>query len=139
VKPVAVLDASIVVAGIGWRGGEARAVLRLLARRGFISAGTPWLSEEWREAVAHVALEEKRWRNPNWRGWLDWLQLASVTFEEIPVRRIVRRDPEDDPVVMSALAAHAQFIVTYDPDLLDLKKPYGIACVTPRRFLRLMS
>jgi hypothetical protein len=25
--------------------------------------------------------------------------------------------------------------VSYDPDLLDLKKPQGILCVTPRAFL----
>ena len=41
-KPIAVLDSSIVVAGIGWR-RDARLVLRLLARRGFISIRTPYL------------------------------------------------------------------------------------------------
>ena len=101
-KPVAVLDSSVVVSGIGWRGGDARAVLRLLAVRGFISARTPWLSAEWLETVERVAREEKRWRNKNWRAWLDWLNHASVCFEEIPIRVTVRRDPKDDPVVMAA-------------------------------------
>ena len=72
-KPVAVLDSSVVVSGIGWRGGEARAVLRLLALRGFVSTRTPWLTAEWSETVERVAREEKRWRNENWRAWLDWL------------------------------------------------------------------
>ncbi len=134
-KPIAVLDSSAVVAGIGWRGGDARAVLRLLAERGFISARTAWLAAEWAETVERVAREERRWQNRNWRAWLDWLGRASVFFEEIPIRVTVRRDPKDDPVVMSAVAARAQFIVAYDPDLLDLEKPYGIACVTPRAFL----
>lgn len=137
-KPIAVLDSSVVVSGIGWRGGDARAVLRLLALRGFVSARTTWLATEWSESVARVAVEEKRWRNDNWRSWLDWLKRASVFFEEIPVRVPVSRDPQDDPVVMAAVASRAQFIVAYDPDLLDLKKPYGIACVTPRRFLGLL-
>ena len=134
-KPVAVLDSSVVVSGIGWRGGDARAILRLLAVRGFISARTLWLSVGWLETVERVAREEKRWQNKNWREWLEWLNRASVCFEEIPIRVTVRRDPNDDPVVMSAVAARAQFIVAYDPDLLDLEKPYGIACVTPRKFL----
>jgi predicted nucleic acid-binding protein len=135
VKPTAVLDSSVVVSGIGWRGGDARAVLRLLALRGFVSARTTWLTEEWAETVERVAREEKRWQNKNWRSWLEWLKRASVPFQEIPIRATVRRDPKDDPVVMSAIAARAHFIVAYDSDLLDLKKPYGIACVTPREFL----
>ena len=67
------------------------------------------------ETVAQVAHEEKRWRNDNWRGWLSWLERTSVFFEEIPIRVTVRRDPKDDPVVMSEVAAHAQFIVAYIP------------------------
>jgi len=47
VKPVAVLDSSVVVSGIGWSGGDARKVLVLLARRGFVSLRTPWLTAEW--------------------------------------------------------------------------------------------
>jgi len=36
---------------------------------------------------------------------------------------------------MAAVAVRAAFIVTTDGDLLDLKKPYGIACIRPRDFL----
>ena len=130
---IAVLDSSAVVSGIGWRGGEALAVLRLLALRDFVSARTTWLAEERTETVERVAREEKRRQ-----AWLDWLKRASVFFEEIPIRVTVRHDPKDDPVVMSAVAARAHFIVAYDSDLLDLGKPYGIACVTPREFLSLV-
>ncbi len=90
------------------------------------------------ETLARVAREEKRWGNRNWRSWLDWLERTSIFVEEIPIRVTVRRDPKDDPVVMAAAAARAQFIVAYDPDLLDLRKPYGISCVTPRQFLSLV-
>ena len=134
-KRIAVLDSSVVVSGIGWRGGDARAVLKRLARREFVSARTDWLTAEWTETVERVAREEKRWQNNNWRAWLDWLNRASVFFEEIPIRVTVRRDPKDDPVVMAAVVARAHFIVAYDPDLLRLEKPYGISCVTPRAFL----
>ena len=36
------------------------------------------------------------------------------------------------PVFMAAVAVRAVFIVTYDSDMLDLHKPHGIGCVTPR-------
>jgi putative PIN family toxin of toxin-antitoxin system len=133
-KPRAILDSSTVVSAIGWR-GEARTVLRLLAAGGFESYRTPWLTAEWTDVVQRVAAEEKLWRNPNWANWLTWLKSTSWLVPNIPVRKTVKRDPNDDPVVMAAVAAAAQYIVTTDKDLLDLGKPYGVACVTPRVFL----
>jgi putative PIN family toxin of toxin-antitoxin system len=130
-----VLDSSVVVSGVGWRGGEARKVLVLLAAGGFESYRTPWLTSEWAETLADVAENERRWRNPNWINWLEWLKRASKTIEDIPVKETVKRDPNDDPVVMAAVAAQAAFIVTTDNDLLALVKPYGIACIRPRDFL----
>jgi putative PIN family toxin of toxin-antitoxin system len=134
-KPRAVLDSSVVVSGIGWRGGEARAVLKLLASNGFESWRTPWITAEWTDTVERVAETEKRWRNPNWTNWLEWLRAVSRFSDDIPIKKTVKRDPQDDPVIMAAVAVRAVFIVTYDPDLLDLKKPYGVTCVTPRAFL----
>jgi putative PIN family toxin of toxin-antitoxin system len=134
-KARAVIDSSVVVSGIGWRGGDARKIFTLLAARGFQSYRTKWLTEEWAETVQYVAEKEPRWKNPNWAGWLEWLKRASKLEDEIPVRKTVKRDPNDDPVIMSAVAARAAFIITTDDDLLSLEKPYGIACVQPRNFL----
>jgi predicted nucleic acid-binding protein len=131
----AVLDSSAVVSGIGWRGGDARAVLKLLAADGFESGRTPWLTEEWADSVQRVAEKEKRWRNPNWANWLEWLKAVSRFSGDIPIRKAVKRDPKDDPVIMAAVVARAAFLVTYDADLLALQKPHGVACVTPRAFL----
>jgi len=135
VKPLAVLDSSVVVSGIGWAGGNARTVLVLLARRAFISVRTPWLTDEWTDVVQRVAEESPRWQNPNWPRWLDWLKRASTLVEDPPIKRIVRSDPKDDPIVAGAVSCHARFLVAYDRHLLDLQKPYGVSCVTPRVFV----
>jgi putative PIN family toxin of toxin-antitoxin system len=134
-KPRAVLDSSVVVSGIGWRGGDARAVLKLLAAGGFESWRTPWITTEWADTVQRVVETEKRWHNPNWTNWLEWLKAVSKFSNDIPLKKTVKRDPKDDPVIMAAVAVRAGFIVTYDADLLDLQKPHGAACVTPRGFL----
>jgi predicted nucleic acid-binding protein len=47
----------------------------------------------------------------------------------------VARDPKDDPVVAAAVSGGAQYLVAYDNDLLELERPYGVYCVTPRAFL----
>jgi putative PIN family toxin of toxin-antitoxin system len=134
-EPRVVLDSSVVVSGIGWRGGDARAVLKLLAAGGFESWRTPWLTTEWADTTERIAATEKRWRNPNWVNWLEWLKTVSKFSEDFPIRKTVKRDPKDDPVIMAAVGVRAVFLVTYDSDLLDLQKPHGVACVTPRAFL----
>src|ERR1019366_2342320 len=115
-KPRAILDSSVVVAGIGWRGGDARKVLKLLAAGGFQSYRTPWLTAEWADTVQFVAGHEKRWKNPNWPNWLAWLKRASKLADDIPVKKTVKRDPDDDAVIMVAVAVRAAFIVTTDAD-----------------------
>ena len=134
-KPIAVLDSSVVVSGIGWSGGNARSVLVLLARRGFVSVRTPWLTSEWTEVTQRVS-EELRWENQNWPNWISWLKRASLVIDDPTMKRIVRRDPKDDPVVAAAISGSASFLVAYDKHLLDLGTPYGVKCVTPREFLR---
>ncbi len=132
-KPLAVLDSSVVVSALGWE-GEARRILSLLAKRAFTSCTTAALSEEWAESVAATAGLPK-WRNPNWANWLKWLTGVSLLAEAAPLRRTVKRDPKDDPVLAAALGACAVYVVSYDRDLLDLEKPFGIQCVHPRAFL----
>ncbi len=133
-KPRAILDSSVVVSAIGWR-GEARRVLRLLAAGGFESYRTPCLTAEWADTLQRVAAEEKLWKNPNWANWLLWLKSASRQVPDIPPKKTVKRDPNDDPVIMAAVAANARYIVTADKDLLDLGKRFGVSCLTPRAFL----
>ena len=109
--------------------------MRLLAAGGFESYRTPWLTAEWADTLQRVAAEEKLWKNPNWVNWLIWLKAASRQVSDIPAKRTVKRDPNDDPVIMAAVAANARYIVTADKDLLDLGEPYGVSCLTPRVFL----
>jgi predicted nucleic acid-binding protein len=87
------------------------------------------------ETVQYVAETERRWKNLNWINWLEWLKRSSKLADDIPIKKTVKRDPNDDPVVMAAVAVRAAFLVTTDGDLLDLKKPYGVACLSPREFL----
>lgn len=49
----------------------------------------------------------------------------------------VCRDPDDDVVIGTALAAQAQAIITGDKDLLVLQQYAGVRMITPRQFLEL--
>jgi putative PIN family toxin of toxin-antitoxin system len=49
------------------------------------------------------------------------------------------RDPNDLPIIGIALAAHADYLVSGDDDLLILKKTGSTIIVTPRQFWEILS
>jgi putative PIN family toxin of toxin-antitoxin system len=51
-----------------------------------------------------------------------------------PLVQSVCRDPDDDAILACALEAGADYLVTGDVDLLELKTFKGIRIVTPRDF-----
>ena len=132
-KPVAVLDASVVIAGCGW-GAEAHLCFVYLANRRFRSVASVAIVEEWRAALGNVEAEGAKFRRDPWPT-LDWLISTTVLVSPAPLGKQRSRDVADDPYLAAALAASAEFIVSRDSDLLDLGKPFGVAIVTPRAFL----
>ena len=65
-----------------------------------------------------------------------WIRAKSKLFEPAPLGKQRSRDPNDDPYLACALAAHARYIITYDEDLLRLGKPFGIEIIRPAELLR---
>jgi predicted nucleic acid-binding protein len=49
------------------------------------------------------------------------------------------RDPEDLPVIGTALAGGAHYLVTGDKDLLYIREFRGTAILTPREFYEVLS
>lgn len=54
------------------------------------------------------------------------------------VRVEVRRDPEDNKFLEVAIEARAQYLVTGDKDLLDLKIYRHVRIVRPAAFLKIL-
>ena len=63
-------------------------------------------------------------------------QAEVVEPAEIPA---LSRDPKDDKVLATALAARADYLVSEDNDLLVLESYQGTAIVTCDRFLKVLS
>jgi putative PIN family toxin of toxin-antitoxin system len=66
------------------------------------------------------------------------LQIVSEAIHGVvrpsPLVKSVYRDPDDDAILACALEAGADYLVTGDVDLLELKTYKGIRIVTPRNF-----
>ena len=67
---------------------------------------------------------------------LAWIHARARRVEPSPLGKRRSRDAKDDIYLAGALAASAQYLVTYDKDLLDLEKPFGVETIRPAEFLR---
>ncbi|HLD57876.1 MAG TPA: putative toxin-antitoxin system toxin component, PIN family, partial [archaeon] len=52
---------------------------------------------------------------------------------------VIKEDPDDNVILESAIVAGANFIVSGDPDLLNLKEFNGIKIVKPREFVEIFN
>jgi predicted nucleic acid-binding protein len=129
----AVVDCSVVVAALGWR-NEAYYCLLSVAHRRTRAYATPWILEEYRRITQELEANETFLRSP-W-PMFEWFLSACHRVEPAPLGKQRSRDLKDDAC---ALGAKAEFIISRDPDLLDLEKSFGIAVVTPRQFLNYLS
>ena len=59
--------------------------------------------------------------------------------EVAPLFEEICRDPDDDMVLATAIAAQADLILTGDEDLLVLAEHGGIRILSPRQFVELLD
>lgn len=126
-----VLDANVAAAGLVFR-GEPWAVLLKLARRQAFAHGSEFTLAETRETTVLLARHQKARGNVG--GALSWYLGIVKPVTPAPLGKQRSRDAKDDPYLAAALAAKA-VIVTYDRDLLDMGKPFGVEILRPSEFL----
>jgi putative PIN family toxin of toxin-antitoxin system len=131
-----VFDNNVVASGVGWD-GEAYFCLVELARCRAIAYGNETTVKEAKETCTRLIQELEFTHNAVTR--LNWYLSVVRLVEPAPLGKQRSRDAKDDPYLAAALAARAGFIVSYDKDLLELKKPFGIEIVRPAQFLRLVK
>ena len=68
-------------------------------------------------------------------------RLLARVAEMVQPKDVVRvvRDANDDPILAAAVTGQAQYIVTFDDDLLILKQHAGIAIVSLDEFQKLLG
>lgn len=71
--------------------------------------------------------------------WLADLSVLADVAADTGRAKGVCRDPDDDAVLSAAMEGRAAVIVSGDADLLALAEHEGIAIVTPRAFLKLIT
>ena len=68
----------------------------------------------------------------------DLVVLSELVGDDLEGPRM-SADPDDDKYIACAIAGRATFVVTGDPDLLDLRQHESVRVVTPRSVLDLIA
>jgi uncharacterized protein len=127
-----VLDANVVVAAFAAR-GLCEAVLELCLDSHEIILSEHLFAEIHKNLLKKVKLPKKVADQI-----ITWLRENSSVVNPTPLSLKSCRDPDDVPVLGTALAAQADVIVTGDKDLLILKRFRLIPILTPGQFSKLV-
>jgi putative PIN family toxin of toxin-antitoxin system len=135
----AVLDTNIYVSALLKPAGQAGQILERWRDGTFDLVLSEAILTELADVYTRARFRRVVARSPAWLTTLvtDLRQIA-VLVEPAPVQA-VPDDPDDDVIVGTALAAAAAAIVTGDAHLLALRGYRGIAILTPRSFLEMLT
>lgn len=135
IKPKVVLDSVVLVSAILTKGLAAE-LIDLCRERTRL-----YTSEDILEEVRRVLLERERIRrfykysNEDVEIFIDRFRKKSNVLEVLPDLRVIEQDPKDNKIIACAVAAQADYIVSRDLDLLDLKEYEGIQIISPENFI----
>ncbi len=66
-------------------------------------------------------------------------EIASLSYIVPGTTQVeIVRDPDDDKIIAAAVEGNADYIVSRDKDLLDLKQYQGIKIITPEKFMGIL-
>jgi putative PIN family toxin of toxin-antitoxin system len=128
-----VIDTNVFLAAAFWKGAS-RKCWALCASRHYPIAVTTEILEEYRRKAEVLA---KRFPQVNPEPFLRWIESECPQFDPNPLGKQRSRDASDDMFLACALASRAKYLITRDPDLLSLGKPFGILIVRDDQFLNL--
>lgn len=129
--PKAVLDTNVLISAIVF-GGIPRKILNEVINGRLKVA----ISREILHEIQKILLG-KKFKYPEEVVNVITNQLAILCEIVSPVQRveIVRSDPADNRIIECALEAKAQYIITGDSHLIELKAVHRISILTPGEFL----
>lgn len=125
---IVVLDTNVVVAGLV-ANGLCHELLHRTIRLRVLASSVPLLAE------LDATLHRKFTVTPAVTAFLTAYRRSLMLVEPIALKTPVCRDPDDDVVLTTAVAANATVLVTGDQDLLALTAYQGISIITPRACL----
>ena len=134
----AVVDTNQFVSGLISRHGPPAQLIDLWRRHEFILITAEEIIREVRRVLRYPRIARKYHLNA-WDidGFIHILEHDAIVLRHLPKLNVIKEDPDDDNILACALSAEADYIVSGDSHLLDLRAFNNIPIVTVREFLKL--
>ncbi len=129
-----VLDTNVFISGIFWEGNFSSKIIEAWKKRKFDLIASVSIIEELEKTLRTFKIQ---------MGEEMIKELKRIIIENAiiiePKKKlhIIKEDPDDNKFLEVALEGQAQYIVSQDKHLLNLKEFSGIKIITPERFLKL--
>jgi putative PIN family toxin of toxin-antitoxin system len=120
VKIKAILDTNVLISGVFWKGPPFEILKAWQEQRFRLAISLPIL-DEYRRVLDEFAKERQM---PVLNSVLKVIELRSEIVKPVPFSEPVCSDPDDDKFLEAAIAAGADYIVSGDKALLNVKFEY---------------
>ncbi len=130
-KTKATLDTNILISALGWKGNPKQVFDKIVNREVELVISDEQF-RELSEALEYPKFEFTKEQKDRFKA----LILEVATFVK-PVEKIdvIKDDPDDNMHLEAGVTGNVEYIVSGDPDLLELKEFRGIKIKTAREFL----
>lgn len=130
-KTKATLDTNILISALGWKGNPKKVFDTIVNEKVELVISNEQF-DELSNALDYPKFQFTKEQKDRFKSLI--LELA--TFVK-PVEKIdaIKDDPDDNMHLEAAVAGNVEYIVSGDPDLLDLKEFRGIKIMTAKEFL----
>jgi len=129
----AVLDVNILISALFWKGAPYKVVQKGLGSAFIMLVSLNILKETRNKLISKFQFPKN--------DTDDFLELITVNSEIIiPAIKldVVKKDSSDDKIIECAVEGKAEYIVSGDRHLLDIKEYKGIRIMPPHEFLKLL-
>ena len=131
-KTKVTLDTNILISALGWEGNPKEVFNKIINNKVELIISDDQL-DEFLRVLDYPKFEFTEEQKDRFKK----LILEAATFVKIIEKiDIIKEDPDDNLILECAVAGNVGYIVTGDPDLLNLKEFRGIKIITAKDFLK---
>jgi len=134
-----VIDTNVLISGIIQKKGFPYKVVKCWEKGDITAVTSLTMIEEAKKVLNYPKIKKKyALAEDSIKQILLNLLRYSLVIDNPPSLNVIKEDTEDNKVLSTAIEGKADFIVSGDSHLLDLRSYKGIEIMTPKRFCEIM-